>query len=183
MNADYNISQADIAYHRRTDHSPELPSSGKMVPKNRFLKESSRSRIRERKFGKHAGRTDTLLKDINALAKQMQGLARQAQVEYSREVDAVILGRSRDPRRIEHLLDGILDFCFDPEMLQLYKKLCRHYFAINPSATAEYIHAYREMWDSEQKEKKPLPLEKHFQQVVATAKRSEAKKSRGKKGV
>jgi hypothetical protein len=25
----------------------------------------------------------------------------------------------------------------------------RHYFAINPAATAFYIDAYREMWDSE----------------------------------
>lgn len=95
--------------------------------------------------------TDTLLQNISALAKQMQGLSRQAHAEYSREVDAVILSRSRDTQRIEHLLDGILDLCFDLEMLQLYKKLCRHYFSINPVATAEYVHAYREMWDSEQK--------------------------------
>ena len=71
--------------------------------------------------------TDTLLKNVSALAKQMQGLARRAHSEYSREVDAVILSKSRDPRRIEHLLDGILDFCFDSKMLQLFKKLCRHY--------------------------------------------------------
>ena len=97
--------------------------------------------------------TDALLQNISPLVERMQGLARQAHAEYSREVDAVILSRSRDARRIEHLLDGILDFCFDPEMLQLYKKLCRHYFSINPVATAEYVHAYREMWDSEQKAK------------------------------
>jgi hypothetical protein len=95
--------------------------------------------------------TDTLLQNISPRVERMQGLARQAHAEYSREVDAVILSRSRDARRIEHLLDVILDFCFDPEMLQLYKKLCRHYFSINPVATAEYVHAYREMWDSEQK--------------------------------
>jgi hypothetical protein len=27
------------------------------------------------------------------------------------------------------------------------KKLCRHYFKINPEATASYVYAYRDMWD------------------------------------
>jgi hypothetical protein len=35
--------------------------------------------------------------------------------------------------------------------LLLYKKLCRHYYAIDPAASAAYVHAYREMWDSEPK--------------------------------
>ena len=46
---------------------------------------------------------------------------------------------------IKHTLDGWLDFCgYDPA-LQLYRSLCRHYFAIDPVATADYIHAYREL--------------------------------------
>lgn len=96
--------------------------------------------------------TGTLLKNVSALAKQIQELARQAHAEYSREVNAVIRSESRDPRRIEHLLDGILDFCFDPKMLQLFKKLCRHYYTIDPAATTAYVHAYREMWDNERAE-------------------------------
>ena len=71
---------------------------------------------------------------------------------YSPEVDAVIREQSRDSKRIERLLDGILDFCFDIDMLRLYKKLCRHYFQIDPQATAFYIHAYRDMWDAQDKE-------------------------------
>jgi hypothetical protein len=47
--------------------------------------------------------------------------------------------QSQDIRRIEHTLDGLLDFCFDPEVLLLYKKLCRHYYAIDPAATGDYV--------------------------------------------
>jgi len=54
-----------------------------------------------------------------------------------------------DRRRIEHLLDGMLDFGFDAEMVRLYKKLCRYYFEIEPVATASYVYAYRDMWDEE----------------------------------
>jgi hypothetical protein len=31
------------------------------------------------------------------------------------------------------------------------KALCRHYYALNPAATASYVHAYRDMWDSDAK--------------------------------
>lgn len=121
--------------------------------------------------------TDTLYKNVRALVKQMQGLARQAHAEYSREVEAVIVSGSRDPQRIERLLDGILDFCFDPEMLQLFKKLCRHYYAIDPAATARYVYAYRDMWDSEYKANQPAPAKTPSKKAIV-----KTKKPRGKKG-
>ncbi len=37
-----------------------------------------------------------------------------------------------DTRRIEHQLDYMLGFCSDPDMLRAYKRLCRHYFDIDP---------------------------------------------------
>jgi hypothetical protein len=76
-------------------------------------------------------RKDDLVKQIGALAKGAQKLREQ----------------SRDSRRIERCLDGMLDFCFDDEMLVLFKKLCRHYFDVDPEATVSYVQAYREMWD------------------------------------
>ena len=96
--------------------------------------------------------TDTLVQNISGLLSGAQRLARQAHAEYGPEVEAVIHEQSRDPKRIERLLDGILDFCFDPEMLRLYKKLCRYYFEIDPDATVSYVHSYRDMWDDDGKE-------------------------------
>jgi hypothetical protein len=87
--------------------------------------------------------------NIMALAKSLPALARRAVAEYAPLVDTIISHRSNDVRQIEHTLDGLLDFCFDPEALLLYKRLCRHYYVIDPTATADYVHFYREMWDSE----------------------------------
>jgi hypothetical protein len=36
---------------------------------------------------------------------------------------------------------------FDEDMLQLYKQLCRYFYAINPAITAYHIYAYRDRWD------------------------------------
>lgn len=93
--------------------------------------------------------SDALLENVSALAGQMHDLARQAHPGYAAEVDALIVARSRDARQIEHLLDGILDFGFDDAMTQLFKRLCRYYYTLDPAATAEYVHTYRDMWDSD----------------------------------
>jgi len=85
------------------------------------------------------------------LARKGNQLARQAEQLYAVEVEAILQSKCRDPQRIEHTLDGILDFCFDPGMLLLYKKLCRYYFEVDPVATVSYVYAYREMWNEKEK--------------------------------
>jgi hypothetical protein len=65
----------------------------------------------------------------------------------NREVDDIIRIGERDTNRIEHQLDHLLGFCCAPDMLLVFKRLCRYYDGIDPVATAEYINAYREMWD------------------------------------
>jgi hypothetical protein len=91
-----------------------------------------------------------VLQAVGKLAAAQQQLARQAEQLYSVEVEAILRDKCRDSQHIEHLLDGILDFCFDDGMLHLFKKLCRYYFKIDPVATASYVHTYREMWDEEE---------------------------------
>ncbi|MBI4763064.1 MAG: hypothetical protein HY787_00460 [Deltaproteobacteria bacterium] len=96
---------------------------------------------------KKSERMNDLVQAIGEHVEARKLLARQAEQQYAFEVEAILKAQSRDPQRIEHLLDGMLDFCFDPQMLFLYKKLCRYYFKIDPEATASYVHAYRDMWD------------------------------------
>jgi len=99
-------------------------------------------------------RKDDLVQRLGELAIGAQKLAREAVQQYSAEVDAILKAQSRDSRRIERCLDGMLDFCFDDEMLVLYKRLCRYYVDIHPKATVLYVHAYREMWDEQKPDKR-----------------------------
>ena len=89
---------------------------------------------------------------IISLARSLRDLQQQAAQQYKPVVDDILLSRSRDIRHIEHTLDGLLDFCGHEPVLRLYKKLCRHYWDIDPAATAEYISAYREHWDTDAQE-------------------------------
>jgi len=88
-----------------------------------------------------------LVQVIGELAAGRQQLAYQAEKQYAPEVNDILRKQDRDQQRIERLLDGMLDFCFDDAMLHLYKKLCRYYFNINPEAAVSYVNAYREMWE------------------------------------
>lgn len=91
--------------------------------------------------------TRDISQSIEEFAATIIQLARQAEQLYAPEVEALLREQCSEPRRIERLLDGMLDFAFDEAMLRLYKKLCRYYYSIDPHATVSYVHAYREMWD------------------------------------
>ena len=95
---------------------------------------------------------DSLAQSIGKLIGQSQILSRQAVELYAPVVEAIVRSRCQDIRHIEQTLDGLLDFCFDSEALRLYRQFCRYYYGLDPAATASYVHAYREMWDSETKD-------------------------------
>jgi hypothetical protein len=97
----------------------------------------------------YKGMSDELVRAIGELVAQRKQLASEAERQYAREVEDILRTKCRDPRRIEHLLDGLLDFGFDDSMVRLYKKLCRYYFQIDPEATVSYVNIYRELWDDE----------------------------------
>lgn len=92
---------------------------------------------------------EALLESVSRLANELQELNKQAVKEYGPEVEGILLSGDRDARHIEHILDGLLNFCGYEPALMLYKKLCRYYFDIDPAATGFYVEAYREMWESD----------------------------------
>lgn len=94
----------------------------------------------------------TLAKTVEAIGKiaaELPRLHREAARQYGVEVDSIVRSGSRDVGRIEQTLDGLLDFAADRDCLEVFRRLCRHYWNIDPAATAGYVHAYREMWDSD----------------------------------
>lgn len=90
---------------------------------------------------------DKPLRQLFALAGQIGELHERALAEYSPVVSSIIRTEGRDAREIECTLDGLLDFCGHAEVLQLYRRLCRHYYGIDPAAAVSYVNAYRAMYD------------------------------------
>jgi hypothetical protein len=111
----------------------------------------------------------SLFQAIKPLAKSLNELTKTAITVYSKEVDLIIISQSRDSHHIQHILDGILDFAFDLDMLKLYRKLCRYYYGLDPSAAFYYVEAYRSMW---------APTDEEMRRAIETL---EPRKHQGKK--
>lgn len=90
-----------------------------------------------------------LLAEIKQTMAELQTLREEAIETLTPTVQELVRSGSRDVQRIEHTLDQLLDVACLPKGLVLFKTLCRHYWTLEPQATAGYVHAYREMWDDE----------------------------------
>ena len=93
-----------------------------------------------------------LLESISGLVASLNDMHQLAVQQLTPLVQDILRSRSRDIRRIEQTLDGLLDHCGYEPALRLYKQLCRYYFQLDPAATVSYINAYREMWNVETEE-------------------------------
>ena len=88
-----------------------------------------------------------LLATLSAAIAPLQALHQPAVETLAPTVQDILRSGSRDAQWIEHTLDQLLDHARIPEGLALFKALCRHYWPLDPQATASYVNAYREMWD------------------------------------
>ncbi len=83
-------------------------------------------------------------------ARNLRELEQRAARQYRPVVDEILRVRSRDVRHIKEALGGMLDFFGAADVVEVYRRLCRHYWDIDPVATAWYVNAYRELWDSDE---------------------------------
>jgi hypothetical protein len=98
---------------------------------------------------------DSLLGNLTALAESLRGVEDHAIAEYTPIVESILRSRTRDVPHIERTLDGLLDLAGHSAGLQLFRRLCQHYWDIDPAATAEYVLIYRNLWEDSEEEVEP----------------------------
>ena len=79
------------------------------------------------------------------MANEMNKIVRSAYEEYSLSVEMLCHKKAAE-EELSRFLDYLLDFVFDKNMLDLYKKVCRHYMYIYPECVSSYVDAYKEIW-------------------------------------
>ena len=92
-----------------------------------------------------------LMATLSATIAPLHALHLQAVETLAPTVQDIMRSGSRNVQWIERTLDQLLDHACLPDGLALFKALCRHYWTLDPQATASYVNAYREMWDGEDK--------------------------------
>lgn len=91
-----------------------------------------------------------LIDDIQSLGDTFSALADEALAAYMPLVEDLLRNNSQNKEVAFRLLDGLFDFCFDDRVLQLYRKVCRHLYFLDPEAAVEYVNMYREYYEEEE---------------------------------
>lgn len=89
------------------------------------------------------------LNGFKELAESLNKITEDAFIIYEAQVDRIYSNKIKDEKEIERIIEVLLDYCYDDKMLLLFKRICRYYYEINPSATCEYGYIYRDLWDDE----------------------------------
>ncbi len=95
-------------------------------------------------------------KDIKKLGETLIDIQKEAVNQtlmlWKPKAEKIIETKSLVIDEIEHTLDALCEVAFDDEILVIFKKLCRYYYDIDPQATANQIHFYREMLDNNEEQ-------------------------------
>jgi len=90
-----------------------------------------------------------MIEEITKLIESQNQLAKDAYKQYEPLVNQIITSQCKDVNQICYTMDCMLDFCFDDQMLLLYRHLCQYLYGIDENAAISYVDAYRERWDEE----------------------------------
>ena len=93
-----------------------------------------------------------MIEEIKQILEYRNSLAIQAKQQYEPIVEHLIASRNSDSNKIRYTLDFMLDFCFDKEMMELYRKLCRYLYTFDPNSAAFYAKSYFEMYEEDKLE-------------------------------
>lgn len=90
--------------------------------------------------------------ELYDIYKNIIDLNKQRYIIIKDEIEDIIRHNISDNMKIERKLDEMLDillFYETNDSLLTFRKLCKHYFDINPQTTVDYINYYREQNDPE----------------------------------
>ena len=92
---------------------------------------------------KNSNECSEALEQIRELAQAMSALYDNAYQVYSDMVSSVLNDWITEEKDIEHIMDGLLDYCEDERFIKLYKDLCRHVYYHYPKMVGEHVALFR----------------------------------------
>lgn len=90
-------------------------------------------------------------KEISELAGSLNAIAQQVHDIYLPIVDDACR-RKLPEDQVSGIMEYLLNYAAFPNILTLYKKMCRNYIYVYPECIAEYIEIYRELYDNDEEQ-------------------------------
>ena len=83
------------------------------------------------------------------IGAELKRLSTMAFSQYEPVVFQIEQGKISDINEIERLLDGIFDFCYDPKMLSLYKRVLKQVVDEHFGIVKRYTDYYLDWYESD----------------------------------
>ena len=88
---------------------------------------------------------------LDAIKDVVQGISAlrdAAYSQYSALVNQVLNDQITDERKLEQIMDGLVDFCDEERFLALYRSLCRHIYYRYPQLVGEHVALFRAQFET-----------------------------------
>ena len=90
---------------------------------------------------------NSLFEDMRETIEPVMALVDEAALYLEPEINAIISNRIVDNYQVDKMLDSTLNYAGMSERAdRLFRRLCNHYYFVNPNLVSEWIVIYRDMY-------------------------------------
>lgn len=87
------------------------------------------------------------IEEIKAMILQIVDLQKESICRIKKEIQFMIQNREKDSRKIEFLLDQLLDLIQTDEVSFLFQQLCTYYETISLEGSKDYQKIYQQLYE------------------------------------
>lgn len=86
---------------------------------------------------------------IKALGERLGALNTWAVAAYAPMVEDICTRKNVSRKELENLLDWLVSSCISDDMIELFKRVCRHFYHQYPQLIADYVLFYKELYEED----------------------------------
>ena len=83
---------------------------------------------------------------LEDIVESFRNLNTQILEVYTPIVDEICARKNVSRKELESLLDWLVSSCISDDVIELFKKVCRHFYYQYPKMITDYVLAYRELY-------------------------------------
>lgn len=88
-------------------------------------------------------------KTLDEIVKQVRNLNQQILAVYTPLVEEICLGKNVSKKDLENLLDWLVSSCISDDVVELFKKVCRHFYYQYTEVITDYVLIYKELYEDD----------------------------------
>jgi len=93
---------------------------------------------------------------LRLLGEQMEAIGQAQLGACTARIVGVLTGKITDVSTIDRLLDDLLNAAHTADGTEVFRQMCRFLYQNHPRLVAEYVYAYRDLWDDDTQSDNPI---------------------------